>query len=72
MSDDEPDIRRIEAKIDEMAPLRTELQKKLIEQRLAMRDVLTPEQKEKLELLRGAGMRHHKGHGRKHRGSIRG
>ena len=72
MSADEPDIRRIEAKIDEMAPLRTELQKKRIEHRLAVRNVLTQEQKAKLELLRGAGLRHHKGHRGGRRGPVRG
>ena len=61
ISADEPDMRRIEAKIDEMAPLRTELQKKRIEHRLAIRDILTPEQKTKLELLPAAGMKHHRG-----------
>ena len=76
MSVDEPEIRLIEAKIDEMAPLRTELQKNRIGHRLAVRDVLTPEQKEKLELMRGRGMRHHKGqrgeHQRRQRGENRG
>ncbi|UCE19851.1 MAG: Spy/CpxP family protein refolding chaperone [Gemmatimonadota bacterium] len=71
MSADEPDIRRIEAKIDEMAPLRTELQKKRIGHRLAVRDVLTLEQREKLELMRGPGMRHHSGSRDGHRGSLR-
>lgn len=71
MSADDPDIRRIEAKIDEIAPLRTELQKKHIEHRLAMRDVLTPEQKTKLELMRGPGKPYHDGHRDRHRGPVR-
>ena len=71
MSADEPDLRQIEAKIDEMTPLRTELQKKGIEHRLAMREILTPEQRAKLELMRGAGMRHHRGRRGGHRGPVR-
>ena len=71
MSAEKPDLRLIEAKIDEMAPLRTDFQKKRIEHQLAMREVLTPEQKEKLELMRGPGMRHHKGQDGKHRGGHR-
>ena len=72
LSADEPDMRRIEAKIDEMAPLRTELQKKRIEHRLAVRNVLTQEQRDKLELMRGARTRHHKGQRGEHQGRQRG
>ena len=72
MSVDEPDLRLIEAKIDEMALLRTELQKKHIEHQLAVRNILTPEQRAKLELMRGPSMRHHKGQGREHQGRQRG
>lgn len=69
---DKPDMARIAARIDEMSPLRAELQKKRIEHRLSVLDVLTPEQKEKLELKREARMRHHKGQRREHQGRQRG
>ena len=61
LSADQPDIRKIEAKIDEMMPLRTTLHKKHMGQRLAMRDILTPEQRAKLDTMRGPGMRHKRG-----------
>jgi len=68
---DEPDIGRIEAKIDEMAPLRTELHKKRIEHRLATREVLTPEQRAKLDLTRTPGKRHRGAQRSRHRGQHR-
>jgi len=61
LSADRPDIRKIEAKIDEMVPLRTMLQKKHIGQRLAVCEVLTSEQREKLDAMRGPRMRHERG-----------
>jgi Spy/CpxP family protein refolding chaperone len=61
MAADQPDLKRIEAKIDEIAPLRTTLEKKRIENMLAIREVLTPEQRAKLETMRGSGMRHQRG-----------
>ena len=61
ISADQPDRKRIEAKIDEIAPLRTALLKKHIEHRLAMKDVLTSEQRAKLETMHGSGMQHQRG-----------
>lgn len=58
---DKPDQGLIGAKIDEVAPLRTELQKKRIEYLLAIRGILTPEQKSKLDLWQGIGERRHGG-----------
>ncbi|MFQ6091567.1 MAG: Spy/CpxP family protein refolding chaperone [bacterium] len=65
---DKPDRRGIEAKIDEIEPLRTELQKKRIEHRLALREVLTPEQRAKLKLWLGPGKRRPDGRRGWHRG----
>ena len=45
MLEDEPDMNAIFKLIDETAPLRTEIRKKSVEQRLAVRALLTDEQK---------------------------
>jgi Spy/CpxP family protein refolding chaperone len=52
----------IDAQIDQIGKLRTEIQKQTVKQRLAMKAILTPEQREKLNERPGmCGMGHGKG-----------
>ncbi len=57
----------IDRKIDQMSAIRTNIQKINVHQRLALRNMLTDEQKAKLETMpfggRGQGGRHPRGHG---------
>ncbi|MBU4267327.1 MAG: periplasmic heavy metal sensor [Acidobacteria bacterium] len=57
---DPVDIKKIEAKIDEMAKMKAGMQKKCLAQRLAVKALLTDEQKAKFDAM-GCGMMH--GHG---------
>ena len=50
---DEPDRAAIDQKLRELSDARYTAQKQRIDQRLAMRDILTPEQRSKLKELRG-------------------
>lgn len=55
MRDDAPDRRAIESQIDRIAALRARLQKSRVGTMLEVRDVLTPQQRQKLEQLRERG-----------------
>ncbi len=50
---DEPDRAAIDQKLRELSDARYTAQKQRIDQRLAMRDILTPEQRSKMKELRG-------------------
>ena len=63
MTADKPNLKAIESKIDEIKKLEASLQKKRVENRLAIRGILTPEQQKKLAELRRMGRMKH--HGRK-------
>jgi len=63
---DPVDIKKIEAKIDEMAKMKAGMQKKCLAQRLTVKALLTDEQKAKFDamgcgMMMGGGMMH--GHG---------
>ncbi|HUU05776.1 MAG TPA: periplasmic heavy metal sensor [Patescibacteria group bacterium] len=63
---DPVDMKKIEAKIDEMAKMKAAMQKKCLAQRLAVKALLTDEQKAKFDamgcgMMMGGGMMH--GHG---------
>ena len=71
---DMPNRRAIEEKVDEMSALRTTVQKRHIDTRLAIREMLTDEQRTKFDAMRmhrphGGSMRHG---GRGRRGGMRG
>ncbi|MFO7652810.1 MAG: Spy/CpxP family protein refolding chaperone [Candidatus Krumholzibacteriia bacterium] len=55
MMADEPDARRLNDLVERMGALRTELQKHHLEQQLAMRRILTDEQRDRMLLMRGRG-----------------
>lgn len=70
---DKPNLKAIEAKIDEIKKLEAALQKKRVENRLAVRSILTPEQRDQLAKLRQMrGMRHHGKRGMKRQGCMHG
>jgi len=54
---DPVDVKKVEAKIDELAKMHADMQKKCLAQRLAVRALLTDEQKTKFDEM-GCGMMH--------------
>ncbi|NOZ56360.1 MAG: Spy/CpxP family protein refolding chaperone [Calditrichaeota bacterium] len=73
MMADKPNLKAIEGKIDEIKKLEASLQKKRVENRLAVRSILTPEQQEKLAKLRRMGrMMHHGKKGMRRPGCMHG
>jgi Spy/CpxP family protein refolding chaperone len=64
LSEDRPDRMEIYRKIEEMGDLKVMLQKNRIDERLAMREILTPEQLDKLKTLRHKRGLHRRQEGR--------
>ena len=57
MLKDTPDMDKVRTLVAEKEEIRTEMQVARLETQLALRDILTPEQRDRMTMLRGAGRR---------------